>query len=587
MIRKRNISTSFECNNTNSEAFFDTNRVPNNSTLLTNNTYPTHVKAINQLTVSSCQNFDSSHQSSDWIQPQLVNPLGIQRLTISQQQSEYRTDKHFSANSALTPETIEVNNVNGNKTSIIAEVEQQQSKSTQCNAKVDFVNIDLVNKEQNMLTHSSSDSTSPKCPNYVNMHFVQSIAFYENIMCKNGSIEHNNQMMDRIVKDPMPSPLQNDKNREHYELMSFKDKNPKRKSINSIESMSSDDYMLMEPIVLNKTSHLNDENSQKSKENIVIKPTNHNLKKTESRITEYHGISKSPYKSHSFQSGPVNEFKRKQSLRQRSNSIDGRNRNYKFSISDTTPSSCPSSPSLNSKSCIENRRFFILSKLSYKSKEKSFSIDDISPAQLSVSHNNHYFKFGHSLPFHKSADCLRQRADDYRSSEEDLCTSSQITVLCASPVKTSCARPTNKTESSENSDVVVDDVVVDDVVVVDDTSAEIIKGNKTESKSHRNLNDNLNFVDSTSSSDMSDYIETLSLCSRTSSGSDPTYVRSSDLTAKSLPINSISLFKPISKAEYSAERKVIDCSTQLHKGLTELLHSPSPGYESETSTPIV
>ncbi len=567
MIRKRNSSTSFESNNTNSDAFFDTNRVPNNSTLLTNNTYPTHVKAINQLPVSSCQNFDSSHQSSDWIQPQLLNPLGIQRLTISQQQSEYKTDKHFSANSALTPETIEVNNVNGNKTSIIGEVEQQRSKSTQCNSKVDFVNIDSVNKEQNMLTHSSSDSTSPKCPNYVNMHFVQSIAFYENIMCK------NNQMMDRIAKDPMPSPLQNHKNREHYELMSFNDKNPKRKSINSTESMSSDDYMLMQPIVLNKTSDLNDENSEKSKENILTKPTNHDLKKRN------HGISKSPYKSHSFQSGPVNEFKRKQSLRQRSNSIDGRNRNYKFSISDTTPSSCPSSPSLNSKSCIENRRFFILSKLSYKSKEKSFSIDDISPAQLSVSHNNHYFKFGHSLPFHKSADCLRQRADDYRSSEEDLCTSSQITVLCASPVKTSCSKaangPTNKRESAENCDV------------VDDTSADIIKGNKTESKSNRNLNDNLNFVDSTSSSDMSDYIETLSLCSRTSSGSDPTYVRSEDLTAKSLPINSISLFKPISKVEYSAERKVIDCSTQLHKGLTELLHSPSPGYESETSPPII
>ncbi len=567
MIRKRNSSTSFESNNTNSDAFFDTNRVPNNSTLLTNNTYPTHVKAINQLPVSSCQNFDSSHQSSDWIQPQLLNPLGIQRLTISQQQSEYKTDKHFSANSALTPETIEVNNVNGNKTSIIGEVEQQRSKSTQCNSKVDFVNIDSVNKEQNMLTHSSSDSTSPKCPNYVNMHFVQSIAFYENIMCK------NNQMMDRIAKDPMPSPLQNHKNREHYELMSFNDKNPKRKSINSTESMSSDDYMLMQPIVLNKTSDLNDENSEKSKENILTKPTNHDLKKRN------HGISKSPYKSHSFQSGPVNEFKRKQSLRQRSNSIDGRNRNYKFSISDTTPSSCPSSPSLNSKSCIENRRFFILSKLSYKSKEKSFSIDDISPAQLSVSHNNHYFKFGHSLPFHKSADCLRQRADDYRSSEEDLCTSSQITVLCASPVKTSCSKaangPTNKRESAENCDV------------VDDTSADIIKGNKTESKSNRNLNDNLNFVDSTSSSDMSDYIETISLCSRTSSGSDPTYVRSEDLTAKSLPINSISLFKPISKVEYSAERKVIDCSTQLHKGLTELLHSPSPGYESETSPPII
>jgi hypothetical protein len=571
MIRKRNSSTTFESNNTNSDAFFDTNRVPNNSTLLTNNTYPTHVKTINQLPVSSCQNFDSSHQSSDWIQPQLLNPLGIQRPTISQQQSEYRTDKHYSANSVLTPETIEVNN----KTSIIGEVEQQQSKSTQCNAKVDFVNIDSVNKEQNMLTHSlthsSSNSTSPKCPNYVNMHFVQSIAFYENIMCKNGSIEYNNQMMDRIAKDPMPSPLQNDKNREHYELMSFNDKNPKIKSINSIESMSSDDYMLMEPnkTVLNKTSNLNDENIQKSRENILIKPTNHDLKKTNPEI------SKSKSKSHSFQSGPVNEFKRKQSLRQRSNSIDGRNRNYKFSISDTTPSSCPSSPSLNSKSCIENRRFFILSKLSYKSKEKSFSIDDISPAQLSVSHNNHYFKFGHSLPFHKSADCLRQRADDYRSSEEDLCTSSQITVLCASPVKTSCSnavnRPTNKTESAENCDV------------VDDTSADIIKGNKTESKSNRNLND----VDSTSSSDMSDYIETLSLCSRTSSGSDPTYVRSEDLTAKSLPINSISLFKPISKAEYSAERKVIDCSTQLHKGLTELLHSPSPGYESETSPPII
>lgn len=577
MTRRRNSSTSFESNNFNCDALPDINRMVNNRTLLSNNSYQTPVKAINQLMVSSHQTFDSCQQCSDLIGSQLLNPLGIKRVTISPQQSEFRTDKHFSLNSAVVniPQTIVVNNVNGDKTSIIGEVEQQ-TKSSQSNAKPDFVNIDSVNKEQNMLTNCSLNSTSPQSINYVNMHFLESIAFYENIMYREGSNECNDNMIDRKVKDPMPSPspLYYDKNQEHYEFMSFNDKNrERRKSIDSIESKSIDNYLLMQPIMTNECSLSNFESTQKSIVNSCDKPRIETMKSNDKKTNV--GLCKSAFKTQRIHSGPVNEFKRKlSSFRQRSNSTEGRNRNYKhFSLSDTM--SCPSSPSLNSKSCIENRRFFILSKLSYKSKEKSFSIDDISPEQLSFS-RNHYFKFGQSIPFHKSADCLRQRADDYRSSEEDLCTGSQITVkdLCASPIMSSNfsgdKRPSNKIESTENCNS------------VGDTSANIIQPNE-KSKDDKNLNDSLNLVDSTSSSDMSDYIETLSLSSRTSSGSDPTYVRCEDLTSKSLPINSISL-KPRSKAEYLVESKnMIDCTTQLNKELSHLLHSPSSGYESQTS----
>ena len=157
-----------------------------------------------------------------------------------------------------------------------------------------------------------------------------------------------------------------------------------------------------------------------------------------------------------------------------------------------------------------------------------------------------------------------------------MCTSSQITVLFAnSPIRNSCLNESNKQLNrvlSESYDVVVGD------------TSDTFNRLNSELKSDKSLNDCINFVDSTSSSDMSDYIETMSLSSRTSSGSDPTYVRSEDLTLKPQKINSMSVE---AKQEYSVANKMIDCLADQQKEPTDPLHSPSPGYESENCITIL
>ena len=542
---RRHSNSSFESNASISDPSIDKNRTTNNNnnTVLLNNCHQIPAKAINHCMVSLSHNCESKHIHKE--SELMLTRLGVQRVETINGHNERITDKHLAAVDVCPncPQTIGINEVK-DKQWITTDRTQQQS-----NKYMERVNV--VNERPNLLNNFQSkgeQSTSLQNVNYVNMHFVQSIPLYQNMeFIANNDINSKDNIKGRLKAVIAQN---NEQNTDHcLSTSELNDKNLKQKSMHSI-----DDYILMQPIMSTETTYLDDKSPQKSIENICVNPSIQHLIGT----TVNSNKNKSSVVRNGSQCRPINEFKRRLSYRQRSNSSE-RGSEPKLCISSPNTSSCPPSPALNTKRRLSNRHFFIASKLSYKSKEKSFSIDDISSAQLSLS-NDHYLKFGHKISFHKSADCLKQRIDDYRSSDEDLCTSSQITVLCAnSPLKTG-HRSVNRVLSQNCG------------LVVSHTSSLMTNGIKTESKDQKNLNNYLNFADSTSSSDMSDYIETLSLSSRTSSGSDPTYVRSEDITKTSIE----------SKQEYSA-KKMIDCVTHLQKGITHQMDSPSPGYESENS----
>ncbi|CAG2170992.1 unnamed protein product, partial [Oppiella nova] len=501
----------------------------------------------------------------------LLSALRVQKVSSISRQNECKSDIQLPVNGSNGSETQGVNKVFDKNYTI------GDRNESECNACVPS-SAHTECRELNNCVSKAKQSTSLQNDNYVNIEFIQSIPLYENIEF----IQSKELIIDARIKGALKEPLADSKRQNHglynYEIMSeLNDRNLTKKSIDTSERAPIDNYMLMRPVMANKT-RVEKSSPRESMENISHNPSNQQMFETinsnksgKSSSTKLSGIN-------GIQSEPIDELKKTLSYRQRSNSSD-RNRDNHFCISLPNAMSCPSSPAppLRSHSLQQSPQYFVVSKLSHKSKEKSFSIDDISKTPLSQTHN-HFAKFGHKIDCHKSADCLKQRLDaDYRSSDEDLCTSSQITVLRASPQRRpsrigTSARIEARGLTAESCDVFAGKMLSDATL-------------KTESKPVPTVQQHecLKFVDSsTSSSDMSDYIETLSLSSRASSGSDPTYVRCEDLTQKSPPINPILVE---SKQVNSVDKKVMDCVTHRQNGRTHQILSP--GYESQHSSAFI
>ena len=365
--RKRNSSSSFESNASNSDASTDMNRMSNNNRILTNNSHQISVKAINQCMVSLQQNLNSLGQN----QSESLTRLGVQRVNTISRQTDCRADKQLTHNCDNHSETIRFNGVNHE---ICKTGETINGLKKVCN---------LVNRVDNGLTNCGPESTSFQTNNYVNMAFMQSIQLYENIdFISNSNLDKT--CIKSAIEEPVHRP--NDKQEPHYELIPpvLNGTNLIEKSIvESIPSQTIDNYMLMRPIIANQTTCLDDKTAHKSIENILVNPSIQHLI---GRVNPNKNKTSS-LKTTNSQCRHFNEFRRRLSYRQRSNSTERRSTDdNKFCISSPNVWSCPSSPAFTSKSCLQSRQFFIVSKLSYKSKEKSFSFERlIEPKVISFS----------------------------------------------------------------------------------------------------------------------------------------------------------------------------------------------------------
>lgn len=234
--------------------------------------------------------------------------------------------------------------------------------------------------------------------NYVNMNFVQSIPLYENIeFVQSRQQSRNVQSND----NPIERSGENETNSEA--LSEANDK-----------SMDHSDYVLMQPIISCEKSFSERENQKLSTESVSLNsPNQRNIETANSDNGLNNGI----------QSVSKNQFNTR--LKYRSHLSDKRKtKDNNFVDLSADRMSCPSSPALTSRSPV--------CEMSLQNREKSFSIDDVSNAK-SDDHNKQ-LRLCSGLLTYKSADCLKERFEDYRSSDEDLCSSSQITVLCNTPL---------------------------------------------------------------------------------------------------------------------------------------------------------
>lgn len=93
------------------------------------------------------------------------------------------------------------------------------------------------------------------------------------------------------------------------------------------------------------------------------------------------------------------------------------------------------------------RKHPILTKLTLRSKEKSFSTDEITPPSSAPSSPDSLFLESiQKYPFHRSADCL-QLNEEYRLSEEDLSQDPEV-IMSQSMDKSSCRTPLSIKRSS-------------------------------------------------------------------------------------------------------------------------------------------
>ena len=510
-------------NASNSDILFDTNRTTNNNTLLTNNCHRIPVKACNQCMVGLTHDLQQKTIGS---QSELVlTPLpGLRVDTISGHKQLGSQTHCFNCWPTGRQNSVK------NKTCRTDATEQTEQKA------LNMVNGEYkssANRSQPMLTipmQSTSLGTNGTV-NYVNMNFVQSIPLYENIEF----VESESRQRIQEIKTNN-NPIENSCESEAND-----------------KPMDSSDYMLMQPIISCETSYSKNKSPHKSMESISMNPSNQRNIET---LNSDNGFN------NSIQFVSTNHLSTRLTYLQRSNSSEKRKaKENNFLVSFANPSSCPSSPALTSR--VPGKSFSLLSEVYAKNREKSFSIDDVYNTKFNG--QNKFLKMCHELAAYKSADCLKQRFEDYRSSEEDLCTSSQITVLCNTPLNSPLkirTKPLLNGCDIERSDT---------LLTTNDKLEEV------EVKRRQNVHNCSNCLDTTSSSDMSDYIETLSLSSRTSSGSDPTNVEIDNSSRPTETVNNSSL------KEYSSDKNVIDCVTHLQKGSAHHIHSPSPGYESENS----
>ncbi|XP_022239652.1 uncharacterized protein LOC111085432 [Limulus polyphemus] len=327
----------------------------------------------------------------------------------------------------------------------------------------------------------------------------------------------------------------------------------------------------------NKVPDLEQENVEKSKDGSELCTPGNRLIKKKGLIPEEVFFRAS-------RSSSLGSLKKKVLKRERSNSIESRE--------NASESREGSSRQVEVSKTLPGRKCSILTKLTLRTKEKSYSTDEISPSSsVPNSPSKHSFENLHRLSQCRSADCLKTDEDSKLSEEEDLsndplpnqvkcidsgqCRLSMIKRSCSVPCKSGRnevgtkipglngfreerSPPTNITATTcihgslprkQNQDNCTKAFSTQSSV--DHSRKHGNSGSHKISKSGRCRDtkdcsiyshmlppDQLGVLDlsaasSSSSSDMSDYIETLSLCSRSSSSSTSSceYLRAEEVYA--------------------------------------------------------
>ncbi|KAG8191299.1 hypothetical protein JTE90_006051 [Oedothorax gibbosus] len=141
-------------------------------------------------------------------------------------------------------------------------------------------------------------------------------------------------------------------------------------------------------------------------------------------------------------SNSLSELKKKVLMRKRSSSVDGKNNGYLSKDSGTE--SVPASPVSSPRPSNIQRKNSLFSKLNLRSKEKSSSTNEIALPPLPSSRSP-VSNFSKSL--HRSADCLKLASEEFGNSDDDLNSDSSDFVLqkdschLSSPMKRSRSVP--------------------------------------------------------------------------------------------------------------------------------------------------
>lgn len=568
-----------------------------------------------------------------------------------------------------------------------------------------YVNFEVINTPGG--GQSFRATLNPADPNYANLEFLQTLPLYQNtesLLSKMDSKTSGPEIIDKeAAKPPLPprgfsqnggvialenalqasttatlsrTPTQTAKIASSYEVMSFK-QNPEP---TTAPNQTDDNYLVMQPLcsrILEPAETGFDRGETKDDEDedihsiaLPLRPflpftlnnvcEAQNILSTDKRTGSLNSVVRSPNLGRSsaaeeayqrsFRSNSLEGLKRKVLMKKRSCSADSRqnnsnNANDGSEPEDNGPTECDSPKSA------PKRKNSLFSKLSLRTKEKSYSTDEISPPSSvpSSPSNAKSFENLHRLPFHHSADCLKPN-EEYHLSDEDI-PSNVFSESLHSDFKYNLKIKRSSSVPCKTKDIKLPVMAGDSAVcLVSDCAFTMGKVNLTDkqylisehygdhlpkAREGENLNHssplkesrlkvaldhgpNIKSISkqqpdagggdkekmvicesrnpgSTSSSDMSDYIETLSLCSRTSSssgGSSSDYIRAEELAtltgnavvggggvnANSLCVNTM---RPRFGKEYQSidrsllrDKKIHPASTMLGEDTEHLTEDP-------------
>lgn len=300
-------------------------------------------------------------------------------------------------------------------------------------------------------------------PYYANLHFLQTLQLYENAEildvrqshmmpnpCPDGTIPEDSETVTETVPKRPKKRIETPSNTGVYEMMSFNQ--------TEFSASSGGNYLLMQPgtsetrelTIADVSAPLPVPSQSSSSESCAASTSSASLPSSSSRESEVSAGSDTilplrpfmpvllPFHDHtcevkgdsecdgtckstcgrkfggeccrSSRSNSLGDIKVSLLRKGRSSSTDGRQEGA------DELSNCPHAASPKS----TPRKHPLLTKLTLRSKEKSFSTDEITPPSSAPSSPDSLFLESiQKYPFHRSADCL-QLNEEYRLSEEDL-----------------------------------------------------------------------------------------------------------------------------------------------------------------------
>ncbi|XP_023240460.1 uncharacterized protein LOC111638920 [Centruroides sculpturatus] len=457
-------------------------------------------------------------------------------------------------------------------------------------------------------------------PDYANMRFIEALRLYENVCCIVTPSKNDNQKEpNKLISKTLPLYKDSRGNWHCPGCRIARSKGETKRNVANIYEIMSysssekddDNYLEMQPVYWessSKTEISKEESKSDSEANVDAKNNTESLplrpfmpfllpcqKKKSGEESETEDIEiTEEIQGRSVRSNSLGDLKKKVLLK----SKDSNEKTEGSSSVDESNFQIMGSPKLT-----PVKKHTLLSKLTLRSKEKSFSTDEISPpSSVPSTPNNMFLETLHKYPFHKSADCV-QLKENFSVSEEDLTidhdnyhsrdTDGRAVIKRSSsaPCKPNTKIKSNSCDSgisttlSRRVEVTGDDnkysndesnVVSTDLKLSSGNADQIqqscchvqAKGLEGTSKAllvtecrrcHHFLTSPEHFLlldtgataSSSSSSDISDYIETLSLCSRSSSSSGSSdYMRAADVFGTKGPVFCTSALRPRSGKEY-------------------------------------